>query len=135
MKNCRRWLADVRTNRLCLICLRRRPQPALLCHSWCDVCVELFGEPVEGGESKYRLDSCVLCLRRQTVHINLLPRTAPVRAIAIDGGGVRGAMPLQKLVLIQDVFGADFPVSGLADVVIGSSIGTPPSPKSFQRRR
>jgi hypothetical protein len=57
------------------------------------------------------------------MHIHLLPKTAAVRAITIDGGGIRGVIPLQQLQEMQTLLGPEFPLTSLSDVVFGTSIG------------
>ncbi|THC89924.1 hypothetical protein EYZ11_010621 [Aspergillus tanneri] len=80
-----------------------------------------FGHPVEGAEYQYHIDCCVLCQSPSINVINVLPCTAPVRAITIDGGGVRGFIPLRFLQHIQLQLGAQFPVQDLVDVAFGTS--------------
>jgi patatin-like phospholipase/acyl hydrolase len=44
--------------------------------------------------------------------------------LAIDGGGVRGAIPLEYLLLIQESLGRDCKIHDLIDLSVGSSSGT-----------
>ncbi|KKZ66707.1 hypothetical protein EMCG_07612 [[Emmonsia] crescens] len=135
MKECSTWLAVVKTNKVCMSCLRRRPQHPLSCHSLCDICVELWGKPVKGIESRYEIQSCVLCQTGQNIQIDLLPRTASVRGIAIDGGGVRGVIPLQMLIQLQNRLGDDCPIQNVFDFACGSSSGGHTAINVFQRRQ
>lgn len=118
------WLTGAQSNNLCLCCLRRRPQHHFSCHAICDVCVEIFGRPVDGSESQYSFERCLVCKHPQAIHVNLLPKTATVRALAIDGGGVRVVIPLQILILLQDLLAGHLTVKDLFDVAMGSSSGT-----------
>jgi hypothetical protein len=123
----RRLLADIRSNRTCLACLRRAPQHPITCrHTICDVCSSRFGRPVPGIEFRYHISSCVLCQRPCDNQVNLLPPTASVRAMTVDGGGVRGVIPLQFLCEFEDLLGPECPLSDLVDVAFGSSAGTGP---------
>lgn len=44
--------------------------------------------------------------------------------LAIDGGGVRGGIPLEYLILIQESLGKDCRIHDLIDLSVGSSSGT-----------
>jgi hypothetical protein len=44
--------------------------------------------------------------------------------LAIDGGGVRGGIPLEYLLLVQESLGKDCRIHDLIDLSVGSSSGT-----------
>jgi hypothetical protein len=112
------------THRTCFTCLLRPPQHALSCgHAYCDVCAAGYGRPVDGAEYQYLVDHCVLCQSSCNNLIKLLPPTAAVRAISIDGGGVRGFIPLRFLVHMQQILGPECPLQDLFDVAFGTSSG------------
>ncbi|KAF3492114.1 uncharacterized protein GIQ15_01631 [Arthroderma uncinatum] len=119
----RRWLSDIRTEGVCLCCLSRFPHHSTSCHSVCDLCVEAFGEPVKRKELQYELGSCLVCKAPEKLRVDLVPRTATIRGLALDGGGVRGVLQLKKLMLLEDALGGKLPIQWLFDVVSGSSIG------------
>ncbi|KAB8067084.1 FabD/lysophospholipase-like protein [Aspergillus leporis] len=126
------------TTHTCLACLERSPQHPLSCgHAYCDVCAAWYGRPLEGAEYRYWVDRCVLCQEVCVCDniINLLPPTAAVRAISIDGGGVRGFIPLRFLLHIQDALGPECPVQDLVDVAFGSSAGGIAVLEAFHQRR
>ncbi|KAI9923357.1 hypothetical protein MW887_010477 [Aspergillus wentii] len=110
------------TNRTCLYCLGRAPQSPLRCgHALCDICVERTGHPVASRESIYIVKKCPLCRHPGLTTISLLPKTAAVRALTVDGGGIRGIIPLQLLKEMQDRLGPDCPFPDLIDVAFGTS--------------
>lgn len=78
---------------------------------------------MEGAEYRYLVDCCVICQKACSNLINVLPPTAPVRAICIDGGGVHGFIPLRYLVHIQQILGPECPLQDLFDVAFGTSTG------------
>src|SRR5205814_7260003 len=53
----------------------------------------------------------------------LKPPTAGVRILCIDGGGVRGIIPLNVMALLQILAGQDFHVQDLFDLKFGTSAG------------
>ncbi|KAF3481550.1 uncharacterized protein GIQ15_04309 [Arthroderma uncinatum] len=118
----RRWLSDIRTEAVCLCCLSRFPHHSTPCHSVCDVCVEAFGEPVKRKELQYELGSCLICKAPERLRVDLVPRTATIRGLALDGGGVRGVLQLRKLMQLEEALGGGLPIQWLVDVVSGSSI-------------
>jgi hypothetical protein len=125
MVQLRSLLMEVHTNRTCLACLRRVPQHPLSCrHALCDECFSRFGKPLAGTEFRYHIRSCILCQYPCNIQVNLLPRTASVRAMTIDGGGVRGVIPLQFLRQFEDLLGPECPLQDLVDVAFGTSAGT-----------
>lgn len=90
-----RW-NELKSNKTCFCCLRRKPEQVFTCgHTICDVCVEIFGNDVL--EYKYcYIVICMLCQNGNLVAKLKLP-TASVRILNIDGGGVRGVIPLEFL--------------------------------------
>lgn len=111
------------SNQTCLPCLRRKPEYVLSCgHSVCDTCVRIFGCPVLGSEYTYELKSCPLC-SSGWLTVALKPPTAGVRILSIDGGGIRGVVPLEFLGILQNVVGPNCPIRDLFDLAFGTSSG------------
>lgn len=120
----RSWWRTVQSHSICLACLVRRPQHVLACrHSICDLCAGMWGTPLSGWEYGYLLKSCPLCRQSMEVRVRSLPPTAAVRAVAIDGGGVRGVIPLRKMCEMQSTLGPDCPLPDCVDVSFGTSSG------------
>ncbi|KAL8673858.1 MAG: hypothetical protein Q9168_001723 [Polycauliona sp. 1 TL-2023] len=115
--------AKVLTNRTCLYCLRRRPEDPLSCgHAVCETCIRIFGNPQTDIDHRYHIDACILC-RSGTLSVILKPPTAGISIVSIDGGGVRGAIPLQFLSTLQETLGDDCPIQDLFDLAFGTSSG------------
>ncbi|EAW20659.1 patatin-like phospholipase family protein [Aspergillus fischeri NRRL 181] len=55
--------------------------------------------------------------------IDILSPTMNPTILAIDGGGVRGVIPLEFLVLIQEHLGPSCPLQDLVDLAVGTSSG------------
>ena len=55
--------------------------------------------------------------------VRLKPPTAGIRILSIDGGGVRGIIPLESLSLLQQLLGPDCPIQELVDLGFGTSAG------------
>lgn len=54
--------------------------------------------------------------------IDVLPPTMNPTILAIDGGGVRGVIPLEFLILIQEILGS-CSLQDLVDLSLGTSSG------------
>lgn len=127
-----RW-HEATSNACCISCLASRPQYPLSCgHSICDDCVPRFGHRSSPHEFCYLLTTCPICGAQVTgQQIVLKPPTAGVRILSVDGGGVRGVVPLQFLKLLQIALGPAGRVQDFFDVAVGTSAGaysfTPPS--------
>lgn len=114
----------LRSHRTCLYCLRRKPEHILTCrHAVCDVCVTVFGNPLGGKEAYFVLDSCVLCQTKGKLVARLKPPTAGARILSIDGGGVRGVVPLEFLNLLQGFLEPQLPLQDLFELAFGTSSG------------
>ena len=119
----------LRSNKTCLSCLRRQPEHTSSCgHASCDVCIQLFGKLLPLKEYRYHVERCVLC-GVGSLTVNLKPPTAGVRILTIDGGGIRGVIPLEFLRILQELVGPDCPIQDLFDLAFGTSSGELPSIK------
>jgi len=115
---------QLKSHRTCFFCLRRKPEHILTCgHAICDICVMVFGNPVAGKESHFKIDVCILCSTRGTLVARLKPPTAGARILSIDGGGVRGVVPLEFLGLLQGLLDSDLSVQDLFEQAFGTSSG------------
>lgn len=110
---------------ICVSCLTGPPQHVLGCgHTLCDLCARRFGDTVAGEESCYFLETCAICETRADLTIHLKPATAGVRMLNIDGGGVRGVVPLEFLTRLQGELGPTARIQDFFDIAFGTSAGT-----------
>lgn len=108
----------------CLICLRRPPEHPLNCgHSMCDTCVRIFGKPSLSMEHCYTVETCQLCNLKRHLTIRLKPPTAGSRLLALDGGGIRGAITLQILMALEKQLRLPYPIYDTFDMALGASTG------------
>ncbi|KXJ84844.1 acyl transferase/acyl hydrolase/lysophospholipase [Microdochium bolleyi] len=115
----------IRSNETCLCCLRRQPKYWFVCgHSLCENCVEVFSDPKHCIPFECRHENCVLCSAQlTTMTFALWPKTAGVRVLSIDGGGICGRISLEFLRGLQDSIGLPIPVQSHFDLVFGTSAG------------
>jgi hypothetical protein len=115
----------IRSDDTCLACLRRKPEYILPCgHSVCENCALVFGECNEHNRWVFEIHNCFLCgMELRDVTVKVKPDNAGVIALSIDGGGVRGIMPLQFLQVLQDRIGLPIPVQENFDIAFGTSSG------------
>ena len=115
---------QLKSHQTCLFCIRRKPEHVLTCeHALCDACLVIFGSPVPGKEHYFGIDSCLFCLTKGQLVARLKPSTAGVRLLSVDGGGVRGVVPLEFLGLLQGLLESDLFLQDLFEQAFGTSSG------------
>ena len=115
----------IRSHRTCLLCLRRKPEHILTCrHAICDTCAAIFENPLRGKEAHFVVDPCALCGTKGRLVVKLKPSTAGARILTIDGGGVRGVVPLEFLRLLQNLLEPQLPLQDLFEQAFGTSSGS-----------
>jgi hypothetical protein len=116
-------LCRIRSNKLCLYCLFQSAQHVLGCgHTLCDRCAQVFGIPSFGLEYQFTIRGCAYCLYKRPLVANVLPSTMGPSILAIDGGGVRGVIPLEFLLLVQEHL-RPCRIQDVVDLSIGTSSG------------
>jgi hypothetical protein len=117
---------SLQTNATCLFCLMRAPhQHVLLCgHALCDICVKLLGKPCM-GEYCYEISNCPFCSRTANFRKFLKPPTCGIRVLSLDGGGIRGVISLEYVLLLQANLAESFKLRFLElfDLVVATSAG------------
>ncbi|KAF4451419.1 putative patatin-like phospholipase [Fusarium austroafricanum] len=119
------WL-KVYSNSVCLACLRRRPIYDLPCgHVICGNCVRVFGETSKKEPYVFHVRRCFLCqaVMPKDLCVRMHPPTAGVGILCIDGGGIRGIMPLQIIKRIRDRIDLPIPFQRFIKVAFGISSG------------
>ncbi|KAF5845605.1 hypothetical protein GGP41_009361 [Bipolaris sorokiniana] len=121
-------LASIKSFRLCLCCLMFAPEKVFACgHAICNVCVRRFGQPSNSERHSYEIEQCVLCGFFQPPdqrNFTLIPPTAGIRILCVDGGGVRGVIPLMFLKHLESqIKHLGGPIHDLFDYVCGTSAG------------
>lgn len=117
-------LCVIKSNRTCLYCIHRGAEHRPVCgHSLCDNCTMLYGEPATDVEYRFTVSLCHLCLSRVPLVVDILPPTMHPSVIGIDGGGVRGGIPIEFLMLVQESLGPECPLQILVDLAVGVSSG------------
>ncbi|PYH75318.1 hypothetical protein BO82DRAFT_437453 [Aspergillus uvarum CBS 121591] len=117
-------LGRIQSNKVCLFCLVHNAQHSQACyHGLCDKCAQLFGTPASNLEYQFTISFCPLCFSQSPLTINILPPTMNPSILAIDGGGVRGGIPLEFLLLIQEHLGPKCGVADVIDLTVGPSAG------------
>lgn len=123
-------ISRVRSNRICLYCVMHSAQHILACgHTVCDVCAQVFGTPTPGLEYQFTLRGCLYCLYQRPLVVDVLPPTMSPTVLAIDGGGVRGVIPLEFLILVQEHL-RPCAIQDVVDLALGTSSGQSKSPRS-----
>lgn len=120
------------TNFTCLSCLLRQPEKRLQCgHALCDTCVRTFGSSVSNGLHVFGFDTCPLCgCQHSRGNFELIPPTAGIRILTLDGGGVRGIVTLVILKRLEEqlIASLGLPIQSYFDFVCGTSAGVPNPP-------
>jgi hypothetical protein len=120
-------LRKLRSDITCLSCLFRRSERCFNCgHTLCEKCIQVLGEQ-SNEPHKYIFKQCLLCGLPCNLNFALKPPTAGVRVLSIDGGGIRGVIPIQTLSDLQncmeDMIFFHCPIQVNFDYAIGTSSG------------
>jgi hypothetical protein len=116
-------LSCLRSNLICLFCLLHATQHVLDCgHTICDRCAQVYGEPVAGLEYQFTVRGCLYCLYQKPLIVDVLPPTMSPAVLALDGGGVRGVIALEFLLLVQEHL-RPCTLQDVIDLAIGTSSG------------
>ncbi|KAK6428380.1 hypothetical protein LTR95_015477 [Oleoguttula sp. CCFEE 5521] len=126
LEGLRPFVLGLRSHKTCLLCIMRAPEKVLPCgHAICDTCIRSFGTQSNEQKYAYKLTACLLCGQKdQPATIQLLPPTAGVRVLSLDGGGVKGIIPLTFLDQLEKrLAGFQLPIRDHFDFVCGTSAG------------
>ena len=114
--------SSTHSKKTCLVCIRARPQYRLPCgHIICEKCVRLNGDQRDVWD--FHIPHCFLCGQTAGALFKVTPPTATARLLCIDGGGVRGIIPLMVLQALEELVGLPYPVQGNFDFIFGTSAG------------
>lgn len=112
------------SNGTCLLCLRRKPEHVLPCnHALCDKCVQAVYPPSFGVESCYDIQCCIICSKKGTLKVKLVPSTASFRTAVFDGGGIRGVVSLELFRALDATRNLPYSIQDDFDLAIGTSTG------------
>ncbi|VBB80788.1 Putative calcium-independent phospholipase A2 [Podospora comata] len=114
---------------VCYGCFFGRPEYRLPCnHVICEKCVEDFDDTPRDarypGLSTH--NGCVVCGAKDEgwpYKAHTKPNLAGVRALSLDGGGVRAIVELSILHRLERLVGLDIPLGRLFDFMVGTSAG------------
>ena len=117
---------SVRSHKTCFGCLRTAPEKVFSCgHAICDVCVRIFGQRYKEDKYTFNFPECPFCgTQDDLMRFQLIPPTAGIRVLGLDGGGVKGVIPLLILRELEKRT-ADFqmPPQNFFDFAFGTSAG------------
>jgi hypothetical protein len=122
---------DLRSETTCFSCLARGPEKGLPCgHAMCEICIQVFGHSVVAESYVFTLNQCPLCSTStgfSGFKTRIKPPTAGIRVLSIDGGGIRGVVPLSTLreleQTISQLAGLSYPIQENFDLAYGTSSG------------
>ena len=122
------WLR-IRSDSTCFPCLRRRPQYNQHCgHCVCQTCVINFGDQSPDDPWVFKVRRCFLCkaVFPTEMVVKVHPPTAGAGVLCIDGGGIRGVIPLELMKRIRDRLDLPIPFQKFVKLAFGVSSGQLP---------
>jgi hypothetical protein len=124
-------LAELKSFRSCFSCFLSTPDKTFECgHAICNTCVRRFSQRCNGDRHSFKMYHCILCGFHQSKEravFSLLPPTAGLRVLCLDGGGIRGVIPLVFIQHLQnDLSTLDCNIWDMFDYVGGTSAGELP---------
>lgn len=131
----RPYIRQLKSHRSCLACLMHMPEKVLCCgHAICDVCLKVHGQKSPEGGYSFVVEDCPICGVTSGQTFRLIPPTAGIRLLSIDGGGIRGIVPIIFLRYLETRLSRlGCPLSEYFDLVCGTSAGMIPSPCTSDR--
>ncbi|KAF2278979.1 FabD/lysophospholipase-like protein [Westerdykella ornata] len=118
--------AEFKSHRSCFCCFMRMPEKVLVCgHALCDICIKIYGRRSQSEKNTFELPACILCgVTYGNSAFRFVPPTAGIRVLSIDGGGIRGVIPLVFLKHIETMLSQlGCPIRDYFDFVCGTSAG------------
>ena len=107
---------------VCVSCLTSKPADTLSYgHRICEICIYNFGILIESYN--YILQNCILCNKNITFKISPKPPMAGIQVLCMDGGGIRGVVPLLALREVEKPIGLPCKLQEHFDLVVGTSSG------------
>lgn len=114
----------IKSSDTCLACLTRVPQHNASCsHILCENCLIIHGNSEEVDPWLISRESCMLCQELVDMKIRIRPPTAGQSILCIDGGGIRGIIPLMILVGLQEELDLPIPIQEFFTLSYGTSVG------------
>jgi patatin-like phospholipase/acyl hydrolase len=117
-------LDEFDSHTVCLCCLFEAPEHPLPCgHVLCTPCVKLYG--FSHGPNEIEMYNCPLegNTVRHSWTIRLKPKSAGVRILTLDGGGMRGIVELEILRALEQAMNIQIPIQSFFDLIVGTSTG------------
>ncbi|KAH7308904.1 phospholipase [Stachybotrys elegans] len=96
-------------------------------HSICGNCAEIFGKPSNYDDSDFIIKRYFLCQSEppEEVKIKIHPPTAGIGILCVDGGGVKGTIPLAIMRRIEERIDLPIQFQRFFKVAFGVSSGLP----------
>ncbi|KAF1973234.1 FabD/lysophospholipase-like protein [Bimuria novae-zelandiae CBS 107.79] len=121
-------LSELKSFQSCLCCLSSRPEKVFECgHAICNVCIRRFSQRSTRSRHSFQLPNCILCGRFQSSEkttFDLVPPSAGLRVLSIDGRGIRGVILLVHLNhMDEELRSLGSPVRNFFNYVCGTSAG------------
>ncbi|KAK4960688.1 hypothetical protein LTR66_012941 [Elasticomyces elasticus] len=126
LRSLRVHLRDLRSYKTCLSCLLRSPEKVFDCgHALCDTCIKIYGKQSNAEKYTFAMTACILCgAAHHGPGFQMVPPTAGIRVLSLDGGGVRGVILLVFLDRMEQLL-SDLrcPLRDFFDFVCGTLAG------------
>ena len=108
----------------CFSCMARGCEHTLECHhSLCSACTISHGTSTEDEPWNFLVKICPFCEKPNRIPFSQKPHTAGVRSLIVEGGGVRGVVPLTFLSELEKAIGLPMDIQDHIDIAFGSSSG------------
>jgi hypothetical protein len=115
---------EMYSNTTCYSCFARSPENTLDCHhSLCTQCTMTYGSSSVAEPWTFWPSNCPLCDEPNEEKFAQKPDTAGIRSIIVEGGGVRGMVPLSFLTELEAAVALPMGIQEHFDIAFGSSSG------------
>jgi len=115
---------EIRSTKTCFSCFARSPEHTLECeHALCSSCVTEYSKSTDIEPWTFNIEFCPLCETPNDKIFSQKPSTAGIRAIILEGGGIRGIVPLSFLEELERTIDLPMDIQEHFDIAFGSSSG------------
>ncbi|ORX91556.1 hypothetical protein BCR34DRAFT_501395, partial [Clohesyomyces aquaticus] len=102
LKTLQPHFTDFKSHRSCFCCFMCMPEKVMACgHTLYNTCIRIYSQRSILEQNTYAFSNCLLCGVQGNMIFRLVPPSAGIRVLSLDGGGIQAVVPLVFLSAIK----------------------------------